>query len=264
MPDILEQICNDKKSHVAQRKAACPETELRARIRDTEPPRGFLNSLKAATHQGRPALIAEIKKASPSKGVIRADFDPVKIGAAYETGGASALSILTDMPYFQGQDHYLADVKQQVALPVLRKDFMIDPYQILESRVLGADCILLIMAAVDDNLAQDILESADKFGMDVLVEVHDEAELERAKNLAPAMIGVNNRNLKTLKIDLNISNELVKHIPANVFKVAESGIYTHDDLLSFKNVGYQGFLVGESLMREDNILLATKKLLGTN
>jgi len=228
-------------------------------VSDMPLPSGFASALK---RQHGAALIAEVKKASPSKGIIRADFDPVNIAVSYENAGANCISVLTDEPYFQGHDDYLKAVKNSVTIPVLRKDFMIDPYQIYESRVLGADCILLIMAALSDDLACELYETALSLNLDVLVEVHDLEELERAAKLNPMMIGVNNRNLKTLQVDINTSFDLLINIPDNCMKISESGIATHDDLMRLHKSGYKGFLVGESLMRENDIEAALKNLIG--
>lgn len=262
--NILAKICADKRAHIENQKQRFPLAEIKKNIVNVAPPRGFLKALQKKVDLNRPALIAEIKKASPSKGLIREDFDPVSIAQAYERAGATALSILTDVPYFQGHDDYLNLVKNHVRLPVLRKDFMIDAYQIYESRLLGADCILLIMAAVDDDLAYELFKTAKSLRMDVLVEVHNHKELERGLLLSPDLVGVNNRNLKTLEIDLDTSYELLKHMPLTATKVAESGIYSHKDLAGFHEAGFNAFLVGESLMRQDDIEAATKNLLGMN
>ena len=210
---------------------------------------------------GDVALIAEVKKASPSHGVIREDFEPVKIAQIYKDAGATCLSVLTDKPYFQGQDEFLSDIKKEVNLPVLRKDFILDPYQVYESRKIGADCILLIMAALDDDMAKRLYETALELRLDVLVEVHNLAELERAIKLDPMMIGVNNRNLGTLEVTLQTSYDLVSQIPPTTFKISESGIKTHDDIEHLSQIGYRGFLVGESLMKEDDIGKAVNNLM---
>ncbi len=255
----LEEICDRKREHIRNRKSYFTLDDLKYKIADKPLPSGFLCRMMMSDG---PALIAEVKKASPSKGVIRDDFDPVKIAEDYEAAGASCLSVLTDEPYFQGSDEYLVAVKEKVSLPVLRKDFMIDPYQIYESRALGADCILLIMAALDDSLARELYEIALELRMDVLIEVHDLAELERATRLDPMMIGVNNRNLKSLEVDVNTSFDLLMKIPDEVYKISESGIDSYDTLKRLHDVGYRGFLIGESLMRQDNITQAVHDVLG--
>lgn len=254
---ILAEICQRKAQHIATKRKEVPQVLLEEMIKAAEKPRGFMGALKKSS---APAIIAEIKKASPSVGVIRADFDPVKIAGAYESNGAACLSILTDEPYFQGRDDYIALVKKSCTLPMLRKDFMIDPYQIYESRALGADCILLIMAALNNDDALRMNGIAHDLGMDVLVEVHDEPELRAALELSPTMIGINNRNLKTLEVDLQTSHALSKMIPDGVLKVAESGISTPENIRALQAAGFGAFLVGESLMRQDDIGAALTKL----
>ncbi|MCB9963495.1 MAG: indole-3-glycerol phosphate synthase TrpC [Rhodospirillales bacterium] len=263
MSDVLRRICADKAAHVLQQKSKYPFSVLEARLPDAAPPRGFLRALRHTEADGTVALIAEIKKASPSKGVIREDFDPEEIARTYERAGASCLSVLTDSPYFQGDDRYLRQVREVVSLPLLRKDFMIDPYQIVESRALGADCILLIMAALSDAQAQELFAAARSYGMDVLIEVHEVEELDRALVLSPDLVGVNSRNLKTLEVSLETAHHLLTRMPESVFKVAESGIFTHQDILTLQTSGANGFLIGESLMRQPDILAATQKILGT-
>ncbi len=258
--NTLEKICADKRDHIARKKAQTSLNDLRAQIDAQEPPRGFIRGLS----KRKPAIIAEVKKASPSKGIIRADFDAPVIGKIYEDNGAACLSVLTDEPYFQGHDDYLKAVKQAVSLPLLRKDFMVDPYQIIESRALGADCILLIMAALDDSLAQALYDEAVALNMDVLIEVHDAQELDRALNLsidpAHAMIGVNNRNLKSLAVDKKTGLELSLRIPRDFIAVAESGLEGASDIALFSEAGYKAFLIGESLMRQDDIGAALKNI----
>lgn len=258
---VLEEICTRKAEHVEARKSKTHLAELQAQILDAEKPRGFINALKTQTS---PALIAEVKKASPSKGVIREDFDPVLISHAYERAGATCLSVLTDEPYFQGRDEYLMLVKNTVQIPVLRKDFMIDPYQIYESRALGADCILIIMAALSDEAAKELYETAKELEMDALIEVHNQEELARATTLNAEMIGVNNRNLKTLNVDIQTSFDLLTMMPENTLCVAESGISKSGTIQDLYRAGYEAFLVGESLMKQNNIEDAVHNLLGTN
>ncbi len=250
MSSVLQEICEKKAAHVKDQKASISLAELESIAKDAPPPRGFIKALRAANG---PALIAEVKKASPSKGLIREDFDPAQIAKIYEGNGADCISVLTDEPYFMGHDEYLKTVKQTVSLPLLRKDFMIDPYQIVESRALGADCILIIMAALSDAQAKELHDLALSLGMDVLVEVHDAAELERAATLSPAMIGVNNRNLKTLEVDVETSKTLLPQIPEGCLKVAESGLADAQTITDLHTSGYEAFLIGESLMRHENI-----------
>jgi len=261
MSDVLTRICDDKRAHVASCKAARPLSAVEAEARAASPPRGFVAALRRMVESGRHGLIAEIKKASPSKGLIRADFDPPSLARAYREGGAACLSVLTDEPYFQGRDEYLVAARAAVDLPVLRKDFMLDPYQVVEARALGADCILLIMAALDDAQAAELEDAAISYGLDVLVEVHDRAELDRALRLKTPLVGVNNRNLKTLSIDLATTEELAPHVPPGRMLVAESGLYGPTDLTRMSRVGARCFLVGESLMRQDDVTAATRALL---
>lgn len=256
--DTLEEICKLKKGHVEHKQIFLSFQDVKFRAEDSPLPTGFCAALE---RKKGPAIISEVKKASPSKGVIRKDFDPVAIAEIYQNNGASCLSVLTDEPYFQGHDDFLVAIKKAVDMPVLRKDFMIDPYQIYESRMLGADCILLIVAALDDHQLWEMYDIATELHMDVLVEVHNLEELERAVRLSPMMIGINNRNLKTLDVDINTSLDLLSHIPDSVMKISESGISSHDTIHKFHQLGYKGFLVGESLMREDDIGLALRTLL---
>jgi indole-3-glycerol phosphate synthase len=261
VPDVLAEICAAKREHIARQKARRPVADLHALARAAPPVRGFSAALAAAMQQGRYGLIAEIKKASPSRGLIRTDFDPAGLARAYQAGGATCLSVLTDIPYFQGEDGHLTSARAACALPVLRKDFILDPYQVIESRAIGADCILLIVAALDDGTAREVLAAAHEFGLDVLVEVHSRAELDRALRFDARLIGVNNRNLKTLTVDLNTTVELSPLVPADRIVVAESGIYEPADLDRLATVGARAFLVGESLMRAGDVAAATRRLL---
>ena len=260
--DVLARICAAKLEHVAARKRERPLSALEAALPARGRPRGFARALRAAVTEGRFGLIAEIKKASPSKGLIRADFDPPALARAYAAGGASCLSVLTDEPYFQGTDAYLTAAREAVQLPALRKDFILDPYQVVEARTLGADAVLLIMAALSDGQAAELEAAARGLGMDVLVEVHDRAELERALLLDAELLGVNNRNLKTLKVDLATTEELAPLVPPERLLVAESGLGSHADLLRMRRAGASCFLVGERLMAEADVTAATRRLLG--
>jgi indole-3-glycerol phosphate synthase len=260
--NTLEKICADKRRHVAARVAERPLATVSREAEKAQPPRGFAARLEEVGESGSYALICEMKRASPSGGLIRTDFDPAKLAQAYEEGGAACLSVLTDEPYFQGRDEDLAVARAACQLPVLRKDFMLDPYQIVESRALGADCVLLIMAALDDREAAGLEKAAADLGMDVLIEVHDAEELERALRLNSKLIGINNRNLKTLKTDLAVTEQLAREIPDDRLLVSESGIKTPDDLARLTDAGADAFLVGESLMREADVAAATRRLLG--
>lgn len=265
MSDILKKICADKLQHIEQKKSerSMDETVNAANIaNENNPPRGFISALRAKTSRGGYGLIAEIKKASPSKGIIREDFNPAELALAYENGGAACLSVLTDEPYFQGSDDYLIAARDGVSIPVLRKDFMLEDYQVYEARAMGADCILLIMAALSDDAAYELEETANKIDLDVLVEVHDAVELERALKLDTPLIGINNRNLKTLEVDTTTTERLAKMVPADRILVSESGLNTQGDLMRMKHVGASCFLIGEGLMRQDDVELATKRLLG--
>ena len=259
--NALDRICADKREHVAARKAERPLSELRREAERAQPPRGFAARLREVGDTGNFALICEMKRASPSGGLIRPDFDPAEIARAYEKGGAACLSVLTDAPYFRGEDADLAKARNACALPVLRKDFMLDPYQIVESRALGADCILLIMAALADGEAAEMEALAMELGMDVLIEVHDAEEMTRALRLRSELIGINNRNLKTLKTDLETTEKLAREVPDERILVSESGIATAADLRRLAEAGADAFLVGEFLMRQADVATATRELL---
>jgi indole-3-glycerol phosphate synthase len=260
MNDKLAQIIAHKRSEVAARKTVRIARELALIARETPEPRGFAKALDAAAADGF-ALIAEVKKASPSKGVIREDFHPRDAAIAYANGGAACLSVLTDEEFFKGHDDYLRIARGAVSVPALRKDFTIDPWQVAEARAIGADAVLLILAAVDDDMAKAIEAEAIDFGLDLIIEVHDEAEMERALKLQSPLIGINNRNLKTFETDLATSERLVAMIPDDRVAIAESGINTHADLERLSAHGIRRFLVGESLMRQPDIEAATRTLL---
>ena len=260
MTDKLTEICATKREDVAARKALATLDDLDRAALAAGTPRGFRYALEAKARSGF-GLIAEIKKASPSKGLIRADFRPAEHALAYQQGGAACLSVLTDAPYFQGHEDYLMDARAACDLPVLRKDFMVDPWQVAEARAIGADAILIIVAALDDGEMAEIESAALERGMDVLVEVHDEAELERATRLRSRLIGVNNRDLRTFQTDLATSERLASVAPEGTLLVAESGINTHADLQRLSRCGVRCFLVGESLMRQDDVEAATRRLL---
>lgn len=261
MSDALTRICNDKRAHIRDCKTRRPMGMITDDVARATAPRGFAGALSRARAESRYGLIAEIKRASPSKGLIRDDFNPAKLAAAYARGGATCLSVLTDIPFFQGSNDHLQVARTAVDLPVLRKDFMLDLYQIVESRAIGADCILLIMAALDDGLAHELERAASSFGMDTLIEVHDEAELERALKLDSRLIGINNRNLKTLKTDTGTTRRLAPLVPEDRMVVCESGLATAEDLAEMEQAGAGCFLIGESLMRQADVEQATRKIL---
>ena len=260
MSDTLNKINETKRDEISALKKRISQAELEDQARQAEAPRGFVTALQKASRNGY-GLIAELKKASPSKGLIRADFNPPALAKAYEDGGASCLSVLTDKTYFSGDNSYLAAAKAATSLPALRKDFMLDPIQIIESRALGADCILLIMASLSPSQAKEIEDTAFEYGMDVLIEVHDARELEAACALKSPLMGINNRNLKTMEISLEVGKAMLPLLPSDRIAVAESGLFKAADLAEMAEVGARCFLIGESLMRADDVSRATADIL---
>jgi len=251
-PDILARILARKQQEIAERQRKVPLADIKAKAAQASPPRGFFLAIETTIDAGKPAVIAEIKKASPSKGIIREDFDPAWIAQSYAAGGASCLSVLTDVDFFQGRDEHLQTARAACKLPVIRKDFMMDPYQVYESRAIGADCILLIVAALDDTLLQELTWLALDLGMDILVEVHDREELERALMLRTPLIGINNRDLRTFNTDLNTTLGLLTDVFPDRTVVTESGIHTKEDVALMRKHNVNAFLVGEAFMKADD------------
>ena len=259
---ILDKIAAYKREEIALAETQTPRSVLEKKILESSPPRGFRARLQKQRSKGEFGLIAEIKKASPSKGVIRADFNPVALACAYREGGATCLSVLTDKPSFEGSLDYLKAVRSAVDMPLLRKDFLLNPYQVSEARAFGADCILVVLAMVNDQIARDLVRTAREYGMDSLVEIHDQSDLDRALDLGADMIGINNRDLKTFNVDLGTTLNLVPQIPKDVLIVAESGLAARADLERLADAGVTTFLIGESLMRQSDVAAATRALIG--
>lgn len=259
MPDVLSEICDTKRTEISAAKSRVSEAELKSRLADVDPPRDFLAALKAASGIG---LIAEVKKASPSAGLIREDFDPVEIATTYETAGAACISCLTDEPYFKGKLEYLTAIRNAVSIPVMRKDFILDRYQVTEARAAGADCILLIAECLDDCTMRDLYFYASELGMECLIEVYDPDNLDRVLKLEAPLIGINNRNLKTFVTDLKHSTDLATRIPDRAYLVSESGIRERSDVEHLLQFGIRGILVGETLMRQEDIAGKARELLG--
>ncbi len=262
MKNILSQICSNKLEELKRIQKTISSSSIRSDAECAPDTLGFKKILSESVIDRGVGLIAEIKKSSPSRGIIRDDFDPVDLALQYETGGASCISVLTERNYFSGHNEHLIDVRKAVKLPILRKDFILDPYQVYETRAIGADCILLIMAAIDDSLASDLSKEARRLGLCVLVEVHDERELERTCDLDVDLIGINNRNLKTLEINLNTTERLMPLVPKGIDVVSESGIYSNEDIVRMLHSKVGRFLVGESLMKQNDLVQATRQLLG--
>jgi indole-3-glycerol phosphate synthase len=259
--NILEQIYQDKLIEVRNKKKKVSAQEICAQIQCSESkPKDFAAAIEAKTNKNQIAIIAEVKKASPSKGIIREDFDPVAIAKTYEENGAACISVLTDEKYFMGKNEYLTKIRKNVNIPILRKDFIIDPYQIWEAKLIGADCILLIMAMLEEEQAIKLEETAIASGLSVLIEIHDEEDLQKALKLKSRLFGINNRNLKTFEISLEVSKNLKPKIPSDKIIICESGIFTKDDISQMQEIGINSFLIGESLMRQQNIGLALRKI----